>query len=335
VSDFDRGADAGEFRPPSWLANPHVQSIFPSLPFRRPGVERRCRGLLAASREEILDCGDGVRLLAKRATQQSRDRPEAARVAVLLHGWEGSSESLYILSLGQYLWEQGFEVVRLNLRDHGASHHLNPEIFHSCRIREVVGAVQRLQQLKPAQRLNLVGFSLGGNFCLRVGARAAEAGLALEQVVAVCPVLDPEHTLLQLEHGWALYREYFVWKWRRSLRLKQAAWPQLYDLREALALDNLTDMTDHLVCRYGGYPSLEAYLRGYAIVGDVLESLVHPARIISAADDPIIPAADLARLARPPALSITCTALGGHRGFYDGRGGLTWIEREVFATLGK
>jgi len=335
VSDFDRGADAGEFRPPSWLANPHVQSIFPSLPFRRPGVERRCRGLLAASREEILDCGDGVRLLAKRATQQSRDRPEAARVAVLLHGWEGSSESLYILSLGQYLWEQGFEVVRLNLRDHGASHHLNPEIFHSCRIREVVGAVQRLQQLKPAQRLNLVGFSLGGNFCLRVGARAAEAGLALEQVVAVCPVLDPEHTLLQLEHGWALYREYFVWKWRRSLRLKQAAWPQLYDLREALALDNLTDMTDHLVCRYGGYPSLEAYLRGYAIVGDVLESLVHPARIISAADDPIIPAADLARLARPPALSITCTALGGHCGFYDGRGGLTWIEREVFATLGK
>jgi len=335
VSDFDRGADAGEFRPPSWLANPHVQSIFPSLPFRRPGVERRCRGLLAASREEILDCGDGVRLLAKRATQQSRDRPEAARVAVLLHGWEGSSESLYILSLGQYLWEQGFEVVRLNLRDHGASHHLNPEIFHSCRIREVVGAVQRLQQLKPAQRLNLVGFSLGGNFCLRVGARAVEAGLALEQVVAVCPVLDPEHTLLQLEHGWALYREYFVWKWRRSLRLKQAAWPQLYDLREALALDNLTDMTDHLVCRYGGYPSLEAYLRGYAIVGDALESLVHPARIISAADDPIIPAADLARLARPPALSITCTALGGHCGFYDGRGGLTWIEREVFATLGK
>jgi predicted alpha/beta-fold hydrolase len=335
VSDVDRGADAGEFRPPAWLANPHVQSIFPSLPFRRPGVERRCRGLLAASREEILDCGDGVRLLAKRATQQSRDRPEAARVAVLLHGWEGSSESLYVLSLGQYLWEQGFEVVRLNLRDHGASHHLNPEIFHSCRIREVVGAVQRLQQLKPAQRLNLVGFSLGGNFCLRVGARAAEAGLALEQVVAVCPVLDPEHTLRQLEHGWALYREYFVWKWRRSLRLKQAAWPQLYDLREALALDNLTDMTDHLVCRYGGYPSLEAYLRGYAIVGDVLESLVHPARIISAADDPIIPAADLARLARPPALSITCTALGGHCGFYDGRGGLTWIEREVFATLGK
>jgi len=196
-----------EFRPPAWLDNPHVQSIFPSLPFRRPGVERRCRSLLAASRDEILDCGEGVRLLAKRATQQSRNRPAASRVVVLLHGWEGSSESLYILSLGQALWERGFEVVRLNLRDHGDSHHLNPEIFHSCRIREVVGAVQRLQQLEPAQAVNLVGFSLGGNFCLRVGARAEEAGLQLEQVVAVCPVIDPEHTLVQLERGWALYRQ--------------------------------------------------------------------------------------------------------------------------------
>ena len=38
-------------------------------------------------------------------------------------------------------------MVRLNLRDHGDSHHLNPGIFHSCRIAEVVGAVQRLQAL--------------------------------------------------------------------------------------------------------------------------------------------------------------------------------------------
>ncbi|MDQ1242970.1 MAG: Alpha/beta fold hydrolase [Pseudomonadota bacterium] len=324
-----------EFRPPAWLGNPHVQSIFPSLPFRRPGVERRCRSLLAASRDEILDCGEGVRLLAKRATQQSRNRPAASRVVVLLHGWEGSSESLYILSLGQALWERGFEVVRLNLRDHGDSHHLNPEIFHSCRIREVVGAVQRLQQLEPAQAVNLVGFSLGGNFCLRVGARAAEAGLRLEQVVAVCPVIDPEHTLVRLERGWALYRQYFVWKWRRSLRRKQAAWPQLYDLSEALELDNLTDMTDHLVCKYGGYPSLGEYLHGYAIVDDALASLVHPTRIISSADDPIIPASDLSRIAQPHALSITCTTLGGHCGFYDGQGELTWIEREVLATLSR
>jgi len=93
-------------------------------------------------------------------------------------------------------------------------------------------------------------------------------------------------------------------------------------------------MTDHLVRIYGGYPSLAEYLRGYAIVDDALASLANPTRIISAADDPIIPASDLARLARPAALSVTCTGLGGHCGFYDAQRGSTWIEREVCATLG-
>jgi hypothetical protein len=85
---------------------------------------------------------------------------------------------------------------------------------------------------------------------------------------------------------------------------------------------------------YGGFPSLGEYLRGYAIVGEALATLVRPTRIIAAADDPIIPAADLARLARPAALEITCTARGGHCGFYEGGSGSTWLEREVLATLG-
>ena len=252
---------------------------------------------------------------------------------MLLHGWEGSSESLYMLSLGQRLLDRGFDVVRLNLRDHGGSQHLNTEIFHSCRILEVVGAVRRIQELNPGLGLNLVGFSLGGNFFLRVAARARAAGLELERVVAVCPVVDPEHTLTRLEVGCPVYRRYFVRKWHDSLRQKQAAWPEVYDLSEVRAMDNLTDMTGHLACRYGGYPSLADYLKGYAVAGDALATISHPTRIITAADDPIIPVLDFDRIARPPALTITRTALGGHCGYYDARRGGTWIEREICATL--
>jgi predicted alpha/beta-fold hydrolase len=335
TSEVVLAVGAGDFHPPPLLENPHVQSVAASLPFRRPFVLWRCRELLGASRPEILDCGDSVRLLAHRATQAALGRPPATRVAVLLHGWEGGARSLYILSIGQQLLDRGFDVVRLNLRDHGGSHDLNPGIFHSCRLSDVVGAVQRLQASSPRQGLNLVGFSLGGNFFLRVAAKAAAAGLELEQVVAICPVLDPEHTLTRLEQGWVVYRRYFLAKWRRSLRRKQAAWPGLYDLREVLALGTLTGMTDHLARDFAGFPSLSAYLHGYAVVDETLATIVHPTRIIAAEDDPIIPVVDLARLARPAALEVTTTRFGGHCGYFQGLRGSTWLEREVCATLGR
>ncbi|MDH5227791.1 MAG: alpha/beta fold hydrolase [Gammaproteobacteria bacterium] len=340
AADRARPTTSHDFLPPWRLRHPHVQSIYPSLPLRRPGVERRATVLRQVSRELLVDCGDGVRLLALAARQADAGRPPASRVAVLLHGWEGSANSLYLLSLGQHLFDAGYDVVRLNLRDHGDSQHLNAELFHSCRIAEVVGAVRELQRLHPGQRLSLAGFSLGGNFSLRVGVRAADAGIDIAHIVAVCPVLDPEHTLTRLESGWALYREYFVWKWRRSLRRKREAWPDVYhSLEDIIELGNLTEMTHRLACGYGGFPSMPEYLRGYAVVGKVLEPLEGlretRVRIIAADDDPIIPAADLARIARPPTLEVTHTRYGGHCGYYDGAAGATWVEREILATFAR
>ena len=181
--------------------------------------------------------------------------------------------------------------------------------------------------------MSLVGFSLGGNFALRVGAEAARAGLAIARIVAVCPVLDPAVTLQALERGPALYREYFLLKWRRSLRAKQAAWPQRYDFSALVGERSLTGMTARMVTDYAGYPDLETYLAGYAIVGDRLATLEVPSRIIISADDPMIPADDLSRLARVPALSITVTRHGGHCGFVDRIGAPAWIDRELVAEL--
>lgn len=320
-----------EFRPPGWLANRHLQSVLPSLPIRRMAVERRARPVIAASRELMLDCGDGVRLMGRLslpARQQGRPR-----LAVLLHGWEGSAESLYMLSTAELLHERGFRVLRLNLRDHGGTHALNEELFHSCRIAEVTAAVARVQALQPDAQLSLAGFSLGANFWLRVGARAPAAGIRIKRIVAVCPVLDPATTLAALEQGPAIYRQYFLFKWRRSLRAKQAAWPKTYDFGDLLADPSLTAMTERMVLRYSGYPDLRTYLRGYAITGDALANLAVPAEIITSADDPMILTPDLDLLARSEALRVTLTPRGGHCGFMESLGGPSWIDRRIVAML--
>ncbi len=320
---------APPFAPPLGLRSSHLQSILSSQPPRRWFVARRAREVLAASRDVLVDCGEGVRLLGHHAMRASGN----GELVLLLHGWEGSAESIYVQSCAAHLFALGYDVFRLNLRDHGPTHHLNPELFHSCRIAEVVGAVRAVQALCPSQPLALVGYSLGGNFALRVAVRAPNAGIHLRQVVAVCPVLDPAHTLERLEHGSWIYRNYFVLKWRRSLLLKRKAWPDLYDLDELLEERDLTAMTERLVLRYSGYPDLLSYLGGYAIVGPALATLAVPSRIIAALDDPIIPAADLARLAPTPALSITTTARGGHCGFLDDLVRESWADRQIVAAL--
>jgi predicted alpha/beta-fold hydrolase len=322
-----------EFRPPAWLGNRHLQSVLPSLPLRRTPVERRARPVIAASRQFVLDCGDGARLLGWYADPPASENAEPQRLAVLLHGWEGSSESLYILSVAQLLHERGFAVMRLNLRDHGGSHALNEGLFHSCRIAEVVGAIARLQSLFPAARLSLAGFSLGGNFVLRVGARADAAGIRIVRIVAVCPVLDPATTLAALDAGPAMYRHYFLFKWRRSLRAKLAAWPAAYDFSELLGERSLTAMTERMVLKYTEFPDLASYLRGYAITGDTLARLQVPARIITSHDDPMILTRDLARIARPAALELTVTTHGGHCGYMDALRGPSWIDRVIVRDL--
>ncbi len=322
------------FRPPAWLANRHLQSILPSLSVRRIFVERRARSLIGASRPLVLDCGAGVRLMGLHAEPgASAAAGEPPRLAVLLHGWEGSADSLYLLSLAQLLHERGLSVIRLNLRDHGGTHALNRELFHSCRLPEVVGAVARLQELFPRHRLLLCGYSLGGNFCLRVGARAPAAGIRIARIFAVSPVLDPAATLQALESGPAVYRNHFLYKWRRSLRLKQLAWPGHYDFGDLVRDPSLTGMTEKMVLRYTDYPDLATYLQGYAITGRVLESLEAPAHLLTAEDDPMILSRDLARLARPPSLEITVTKNGGHCGYMETLAGPSWSDRRIADLL--
>ena len=281
------------FKPRSWLRNRHFQSIYPSLPLQSRLMRRRAAPLLAASTPMLLDCGDGVQLAAFHGAPA---RPNG-RLVVLLHGWEGSAESAYILSLGQDLFNEQAEVVRLNLRDHGDTQHLNRGLFHSCLLPEVAGAVGEIVRRFPGRELWLVGFSLGGNFMLRVAAL-------------------PESALLS-----------------RSLRRKQALWPDDHDFGALLRLADLRRMTAELVVRNTHFTRLEDYLQGYAITGRRLETLAAPAVILTSEDDPIIPAEDVARLAAVPQLRVHVTPHGGHTGFLERVGRPSWANHFILETM--
>jgi len=321
---------AADYQPPRWLRNPHLQSMLSSSRMRLQ------RGLLllaatgAVSEEMILDGGEGVRLQGWHSHVEGR---EPRGVALLLHGWEGSAESSYMRMAAARMLEQGFDVVRLNFRDHGNTHHLNPGIFHSNLIDEVVHAAGDVAQRWPHLPLVAAGYSLGGNFVLRLALRAPAAGVPLLRVASVCPVLDPALTMESIENGPAMYDWYFRRKWTVSLRRKRDLFPELSDCDDRVLKLDIRALTAWLVERHTTFGSLQAYFDGYSIAGDRLSGLQVPADILMAQDDPVIPYSTFRDWQLPRQAHLETACWGGHCGFLENWRGDGFSERWVAQRL--
>ena len=321
---------ANDFAPPRLLRNGHLQSMLSSSPLRRR-LNRHCAARLEqAAHEEILQLPGGVRLQAFFSEQSQR--PVRRGQVLLLHGWEGSARSNYLLGSGARLLADGFDVVRLNFRDHGDTHHLNHGLFHSCRLQEVADATREVMS-RPGPGLRaLAGYSLGGNFALRLARIATEAGLPLDYVVAVCPVIDPAHGLAQLEQAPRIYHAYFMRKWRESLRRKQKAFPDAHRLDGTMRHANMRELTRLLVERHTDFGSLEAYLDGYSIAGQRLLDTRLPMSILAARDDPVIPVSDFLELCLPPQAELDIAEFGGHCGFFRSLMGAGSFAEDYLST---
>ena len=301
------------FYPPRGLRNPHVQTIFSSIGPRRLKLRTGFKQYEAMQQPVLLNCNEGVRLGG--FLNQAGER-KSSTLAILIHGWEGSAQSSYMVSMTTRLLDAGIDVFRLNMRDHGDTHHLNREIFNSTLVQEVMEAIEDLQQRFTYSSYVLGGFSLGGNFSCRVAAMAHDHRIRLDKVVAFCPVLhaNNSNTVLNDRKNW-IYGLYFVRKWKKSLRKKLEHYPE-YEYGDILdEMKSLDDMNHRLIPVYTQFPDVYEYFDAYAITGDVMTDTICRCYLHFARDDMIIPHEDIEHLADNDRLHITVTDHGGHCGF--------------------
>ncbi len=310
------------FAPPLYLRNAHLQTIGNSQGPRRWRARRLQREL--SSEVLTLDAADGTRLLA----DHDRAAKPGRALVILLHGWEGCSRSAYIVTTAARLLAAGYDVLRVNLRDHGDSHHLNRELFNSTRSPEVASALERWLAGREYARIVLAGFSLGASFALRIAAdRGREIGL--DAAIGICPPVDPANAMRALNQGFFAYERYFFRRWRGSLERKLEHFPD-YDYAAALAAArSLDDLNAYFIPRYTEYETVDEYFAAYAIVGDRLAGLEIPARLIAARDDPILPVADLDRIDAIDKLTIETHRYGGHCGFLENLSARSWVETRL------
>ncbi|MBV8063402.1 MAG: alpha/beta fold hydrolase [Nevskia sp.] len=326
---------AGEDFRPSWLiANPQLQSILATKGPRRRKWLRRGSRMDAVAQRHVLDCGDGVRLAGYHSRQPEGVTPRG--LVTLIHGWEGHHHSAYIYSMSCLVYALGWNVFRLNLRDHGGTHELNEELFHSARMDEVLGAIRAVRELDGSGPLVMIGFSLGGNFALRVGLQGPAAGVTPALSIGISPSINPGATLHAIDTGPLLFRKYFLGKWRKTLAAKQAAWPGRYDFGTYAGLKSFVEVTRRFVADFTHYASAEDYLAAYTLTPQMLMDSPSPLAVFTARDDSVIPFEDFAGLeARGSVLHYQATAHGGHCGFIENLALDCWTEKQVVKLLQK
>ena len=304
-----------EFKPPFWIRPAMVQTGLASLKFRKSGYTP----LEQASSDEILTTKDGVKLKAVISDNDDHSRP----ICIIIHGWEGSSESTYVVAAARRVYAQGCSVVRLNLRDHGETHALNEGAFYATLFDEVFDAISMICQRYEGRPVMVTGFSLGGNYTLRIARRLVTAPIDnLAHLVAVSPVIDPPRSNPSLDDN-KLIKSYFLKKWKRSMRLKQAAFPDLYDFTEVLEMDDIMAMTNIMIGQYTEYPDAMTYFGDYAIKPDDIEACPTPVTIMAADDDPVVPMEFCRDVRLSSDSQLIMWAYGGHNGFFKSLTGPT------------
>jgi predicted alpha/beta-fold hydrolase len=307
------------FNPPFFLKHAGVQTTLASAKLRALGKNP----MVNAASPVVLTTAQGVRLLGYMSRQS---RFDSKGLVILIHGWEGSSKSTYIRTTGKFLFGEGFDIFRLNLRDHGPSHHLNRGIFYAILLDEVFDAVRQIAEKEHPRPVYLAGFSLGGNFALRIARKCTQEPIGgLRRIVGISPVLDPDKATDRIDDN-RFIRAYFLKKWRRSLAIKQRLFPDRYDFSTLMAVENIREMTLRLLQAHSDFEDEKAYFKGYTLLADDLCGVTVPTTIITAKDDPIIPVEDFYDLSLNDATRLMIQPFGGHNGFLQGWRLNGWYE---------
>ena len=317
------------FEPRRGLSNGHLQTIvgnfYPRPPFRLP------------TEEEIVevDPADGSRVLCHCHWQPPAVRSKRLTV-VLIHGLEGSSDSRYMRGVAARAFEEGMNVVRMNMRNCCGSEALTPTLYHSGLSADVGAVVRHFRAQMNLESIALVGYSMGGNLALKL---AGEWGKQppLVAVAAVCPVIDLAAGADALhEPANRLYEARFLRGLMRRFRRKAALFPHIYQTAGIGPVRSIREFDDKIVAPYCGFRDADDYYFRVASAR-VVDRIAVPTLILCAQDDPFIrlfPETRARVLANPHILFVE-TRYGGHCSFLsrDGGSDIHWAEMTVVRYL--
>ncbi|MEA3641336.1 MAG: hydrolase [Lamprobacter sp.] len=325
-----------DFRPPWWLKNPHLQTLWPKLlmQLRRPGrAGKQPQTPLERRRIELSD-GDFIDLSLSAGSQGPR--------VLIIHGLEGGLDSHYAGSLVDRLARDGFQPIFMHLRGASGEPNRLARSYHSGATEDLRAVLEALAEDPEGPATAAIGFSLGGNLLLKYLGECGNQGQGewgaplLERAVAVSVPFVLRDAMLRLELGFArLYRGYLVSRLKAAYRQKfaQRPAPLSVDLSQ---IKGFNQFDDQITAPLNGFAGVFDYYQRASCRG-YLRPIRTPTLIIHAADDPFMfPSTIPFEHELGPGIQLELARHGGHVGFIAARGpgfSSDWLESRILRAL--
>lgn len=329
LSEIARALESKPFRPHPLFTSGHAQTLAGYAWPRRMLL----RGHALADEVRMFEVEPGVRILGH-CRWQSVDAKEQPTL-LLVHGLEGSSASRYMLGTADKAFQQGFNVIRLNLRNCGDTEHLTPTLYNSGLSGDIRAVILELIERDGLPRIFLAGFSMSGNIALKLAGEEAEAApRELAGICAVSPSIDLSSCAEAINRraNW-VYQQSFLRSLRRRIRNKQKLYPELYDTSDLHLVRTIRDFDERYTAVDGGYLDADDYYSRASALS-LIGHIRIPSLIIHAQDDPFIPFESLgeASIVDNSCVLVLAPPHGGHVGFIaadtDGEDRF-WAENRV------
>jgi predicted alpha/beta-fold hydrolase len=304
--------EAEDFEPHPLFRGGHAQTLFGYLYPRRFGLRE-----LKKDAVRLFEVEPGTRLAAHCRWQNEL---KAHPTVLLVHGLEGSSDSVYLLGTAKKAFEAGFNTIRLNLRTCGGTENLTTTLYHSGMSWDLRAVIDELINKDKLERIYLAGFSLGGNMSLKLAGEYGEKPpKELRGVAAVSPSIDLAACANAIEQrSNVLYQQRFISSLKKRMARIQRMYPHIYQVNGIKNVRTVREFDALVTAVYGGFRDVDDYYTRSSSL-PLIKDIRVPTMIIHAQDDPFVPFASFRdkSLSENPFVTLAAPAHGGHVGFFS------------------